>query len=406
MRQTRALSAVLLLLASLCTEPPARSYDVGRTVPHAGGCPQPIRWNISSAAPLNRRWSTSLPGPQAFLTVASSGTSAQLDEVEAVIEQSYSVWSGVTGTTVNTVTDPGVLAPLERTNNQNACSNDQGTNADGLNTICFNQSSSAFTVGVLAFTRLIIADAPGVTVGSSGPSSFAGQILDADILFRNDGQSTIASPGALATLQGQGAYDLESLLLHELGHFLGLEEAGVWRGVMFPFAPPPGTFLGDRPTAQIPDAPLADDDRAGIRSLYSDPADMINVGAIRGRILPANPFALATQPPPSAGQSVTGIFGTQIIAVDDITGEVVAAALGGWTCDPANPPTSFDGSFQIERLPVGRSYKIYVEPFDGLASPGTIESGISGLCRSNVTPPCTTPVVNTNFTAHVRPASP
>jgi hypothetical protein len=94
-------------------------------------------------------------------------------------------------------------------------------NADGLNTICFNQSSSAFTTGVLAFTRVITANAPGVSAGASGPASFAGQILDADTLFRNDNQATYATPAALATPQGQGAYDLESLLAHELGHWFG-----------------------------------------------------------------------------------------------------------------------------------------------------------------------------------------
>jgi hypothetical protein len=58
----------------------------------------------------------------------------------------------------------------------------------------------------------------GVSVGASGPASFAGQILDADTLFRNDNQATYATPAALAAPQGQGAYDLESLLAHELGH--------------------------------------------------------------------------------------------------------------------------------------------------------------------------------------------
>src|SRR6202043_430331 len=108
----------------------------------------------------------------------------------------------------------------------------------------------------LAFTRVIRANAPGVSAGSSGPAAFAGQILDADTLFRNDGQATFASPGALATPQGQGAYDLESLLVHEIGHWFALDHSAVWRSIMFPFAPPPGEFLGDRPAPQTPDGPL------------------------------------------------------------------------------------------------------------------------------------------------------
>ena len=180
-----------------------------------------------------------------------------------------------------------------------SCSNDQESNVDGLNTICLNQSSIGFSSGVLAFTRVITANAPGVSAGSSGPAAFAGQILDADTLFRNDGQSTFATPAALATPAGQGSYDLESLLAHEIGHWFGFDHSAVWRALMFPYAPPPGQFLGDRPTAEEPDGPLSDDDRTGIRMLYPDPSDSIDIGAIRGRVLPANPFALATLAEPS-----------------------------------------------------------------------------------------------------------
>src|SRR5208282_1517134 len=98
----------------------------------------------------------------------------------------------------------------------------------------------------------------------------------------------------------------------------------------------PGQFLGNRPTAQAPDSPLSDDDRTGIRALYPDPNDAINIGAIRGHVLPANPFALATLPAPSPGVYVTGIFGAHVVAVNADTGAVIAATLGGWTCDSSN----------------------------------------------------------------------
>lgn len=404
MRRRTALFARAVLLTQLLLVPGARGYVMDYTVPKAGGCPLPNHRDLSS--PLNRRWSTSLPGPLALLTVAAPGSSAQLDEVEATILQAFGIWTGVTGTTLNFVTHPGALAPIARVSDPNACTNDQGTNADGLNTICFNQPSSAFAPGVLAFTRTITADALGVSVGASGPSSFVGQILDADIQFRNDGQATFATPGALALPQGQGAYDLESLLTHELGHFFGFDHSAVWRAILFPFAPPPGQFLGDRPTSQVPDAPLADDDRTGLRELYPDPNDTVNAGSISGRILPANPFALALEPPPSAGQPVTGIFGSQVVAVDANTGAVVAGVLGGWSCNASMPPTHFDGSFVIDRLPLGKNYKLYAEPLDGLAQPGDFANATSRLCRGDVTPPCTSPPVNTNFAARVRPASP
>jgi hypothetical protein len=314
------------------------------------------------------------------------------------------VWSGVGGTTFNATAHPGLLAPLGRVAVANACTNDAESDADGLNTICFNESSAAFSSGVLAFTRTITANAPGASVGSSGPAAFAGQILDADTLFRNDGQASFATPAALAT--APGAYDLESLLTHELGHWLGFDHSAVWRAIMFPFAPPPGQFLGNRPTGAAPDGPLSDDDRTGIRVLYPDPADTVNVGAIRGRVLPANPFSLASLPAPAAGESVTGIFGAHVVAVDADTGSVIAGTLGGWSCNATTDSLEFDGTFAIERLPVGRDYAIYAEPLVGLATPGDFGVALHDLCSSGGASECATPTVDTNFNPRFRPAGP
>ena len=167
--------------------------------------------------------------PSAIVTTAAQGTSAQLNEIEATIQQAYAVWSGVSGTLVSASSFPNALGPLGRTASQNACSPDPvngvQTGVDGVNTICFNQTSAAFTTGVLSFTRIMVADAPSQVFGSAPPSIFVGQIVDADISFRNDGQATFATAGALAT--APGAYDLESLLAHELGHVFGLDHSGV-----------------------------------------------------------------------------------------------------------------------------------------------------------------------------------
>jgi len=406
MNRSIIATIVGLVVFAVTFSPCANAYVADTTVPQSGGCPAFDLWNLSPASPLNRRWSTSLPlAPPTIVTVAAQGTSAQLSEIGQAISDSFGAWSGVTGTTFNSIAYPNLFGPLGEVSSANACTNDAETNADGLDTICFNQSSAAFASGVLAFTRVITADAPGVSLGASGPSAFAGQILDADTLFRNDGQATFATPAALATSAGQGAYDLESLLTHEIGHWLGLDHSAVWRAIMFPFAPPPGQFLGNRPTAQVPDGPLADDDRTGVRALYPDPNDAVNVGAIRGNILPANPFALAALPAPSAGASITGIFGAHVVAVDADTGSVFAAALGGWSCDSSSSRLKFDGSFDIERLPVGHSYLVYAEPLVGLAAPSDFSNALNDLCAS-AAPACTVPVVDTNFDPRIRPADP
>jgi Matrixin len=405
-RSAGAAICIALMIAA-AMEPAARAYVPDTTVPQGGGCPQPDRFNISPAAPLNRRWSTSLPlAPATLVTAAAPQTAAQITELQNAINDTFTVWGGVVGTVFNAEAHPGLIGPLASTPTQNACSNDAETNVDGLNTICFNQSSTGFTSGVLAFTRVITANAPGVSLGAAGPASFAGQVLDADTLFRNDGQAMFATPAGLMTPQGAGAYDLESLLEHELGHWLGLDHSAVIRAVMFPFAPVPGTFLGNRPTAQAPDGPLADDDRTGARFMYPDPADAVNVGAIRGRVLPANPFALATLGATSQGAFVTGIFGAHVVAVDADSGSVIAGTLAGWSCTAGSAAPQFDGSYDIERLPASHSYTIYAEPLTGIATPDQFGIALSDLCESGAAANCRIPPVNTNFNAQTKTASP
>ena len=407
MKQLIAWLTIALFSLAMIFTPEVQAYTYVSTVPQSGGCPQPNRWNLSITSPLNRQWSTSLPSwiSPVILTVAPASTPAQLDEIEQAVSDSFSVWSGVTGTTFNAVTFPGVEAPLARVTAPNSCTNDAGSNVDGLNTICFNQSSAAFTPGVLAFTRTFAANAPGASFGTSGPAAFAGQILDADTLFCNTGEVTFATPAALATSQAAGAFDLESLLTHELGHWMGLDHSALIRAMMFPFAPPPGQFLGSRPTAQTPDGPLSDDDRTGIRALYPDANDTVNIGAIRGQILPANPFALAALPAPSIASSVTGMVGAQVVALDADKGAIIAGVLSAGSCNASSPPTQFDGSYDLERLPVGRNYNLYAEPLVGIALPADFD--VPGdLCSQNETPACTAPAANTNFNVRTLPASP
>ena len=127
------------------------------------------------------------------------------------------------------------------------------------------------------------------------------------------------------------------------------------------------------------------------------PNDAVDIGAIRGRVLPANSFALAAIPGPTPGTSVTGIFGAHVVAVDTDTGAVIAGTLGGWSCDASSPVVQFDGSFDIERLPVGHNYIIYVEPLVGLATPGDFSMALNDLCASSSATPCTTPAVEYEF---------
>lgn len=405
-RNLRALSRQILgaLLAgiySVCGTPGANGYAFNEIVPDvrqpsslSGGsaCPVPSH-DVTGTGSIAEQWSTVLGTNPVTVLTQDQTPAGRLNEVEQVITQSIAVWTGVSGTTLL----PGTFAPVTRTATQDACA------ADGVNSICFDQADSAFTPGILAFTRVITADIIGVQVGTGPPAVQVGQILDADIYFDPSSSTiTFATPAALTT--APKAYDLESLLIHELGHTLGFSHSAVWAAMMYPFAPAPGTFSGSRPITQRPDAPLGDDDRTGLRMLYPDPADTVNIGSLSGRILPANPLSLPVSPP-----SVTGIFGAHVVAVDVASGAIVGATLGGWIC-AAPGPAQFDGSYQFGHLPLGHSYLIYAEPLDNSVPPSLVTPATATLCRNPATdagwPPlqaCVVPAVNTSFTTRTRP---
>jgi hypothetical protein len=367
--------------------------DVRQPVAVSGGSACPVRAHqLTAASSIAVRWSTTLgTGPVSILT-QNQTAAARLTEIEQGISQSLAVWTGVGATTLLPLT----VAPLARTTTQNACG------SDGLNSICFDQADAAFTPGILAFTRVITSDALGEQIGSSPAATQLGQILDADIYFDpSNPQVTFATPAALPA--SPQSYDLASVLTHELGHFLGFSHSATWSAMMYPYAPAPGTFTGARPTSQQPDAPLGDDDRTGLRILYPDPADAINLGVITGRILPANPLSLPLSPP-----GVTGIFGAHVVAVDQASGAIVAATIAGWSC-AAPGPAQFDGTYELDHLPIGRSYTVYAEPLDGVVSPGQITPAIATLCRNPTTDPgwpplqaCVVPAAITSFTTRTR----
>jgi hypothetical protein len=393
----------LALVYGISGVPGANGYAFDQIVPDvrqpasvSGGaaCPVAAHYLISPGA-IAEQWSTALGTNPVTIVTQDQTPTGQLNEIAQVITQSMAVWTGVSGTTLI----PGTFAPLATTSTQDACG------ADGVNTICLDQADAGFTPGILAFTRVITADIIGVQVGTGAPSTAVGQILDADVYFDpSDSTITFATPLALAS--NPASYDFESLMTHELGHTLGFSHSAVLDAMMYPFAPAPGTFSNSRPTAQEPDAPLGDDDRTGLRVLYPDPSDTVNIGSLSGRILPANPLSLPASPP-----GVTGIFGAHVVAVDNASGAVIGATLGGWSC-AAPGPAQFDGTYVIARLPVGHSYQVYAEPLDNTVYPSLISPAITSLCRNPTTDPgwpplqaCVVPPVNTSFTTRLLPGS-
>ena len=371
--------------------------DLRQAASLSGGtsCPQLTRFDVSTPGTIGRQWSTSLSANPATILTADQSPAGRPNEIETAIQTSLAAWTGVAGTSLI----PSTLGPLQRTSIAAACSS-----TDGLNSICFNQNDPGFVTGVLAFTRIVSADIAGEQLSSAtAPSTFVGQILDADVLLLPaNANVTFATPAALPA--NPNAYDLESILTHELGHSFGFNHSGVWRAMMFPFAPQPGQWTGTRPTTQSPDAMLSDDDRTGLRVLYPNPSDYVHVGTISGRVLPANPAVL-----PNSPAGVTGIFPAQVVAVDNATGAIAAAVMAGWSCNGPGP-AQFDGTFALQRLAVGslQNYRIYAEPLDGPVVLGNVIYNLTSLCRNSGSDPgwpsqyaCTVPASTAPFSARI-----
>ena len=113
MKQLTSVFAAAALLLQFLLSPAAPGYVLDSTVPKTGGCPEPNHRDLSS--PLNRRWSTSLPGPQVLLTAAPPNSSAQLEEVEATNLEAFGIWTGVSGSSLNFATHTDVFGPIMRT---------------------------------------------------------------------------------------------------------------------------------------------------------------------------------------------------------------------------------------------------------------------------------------------------
>jgi hypothetical protein len=163
-----------------------------------------------------------------------------------------------------------------------------------------------------------------------------GDIVESDIFFNSTFAWSVATPGQA------GRFDLESVALHEIGHFLGLGHSALGEtemlagdrrrvtasgAVMFPIS------FGSGNTA---DRELQPDDIAGISDLYPASDYRSNTGAARGRV------TLNGRP----------VFGAHVVAFNPETRELIS----GFTVNA-------DGEFEITGLTPG-PHVIRVEPLD------------------------------------------
>ena len=163
-----------------------------------------------------------------------------------------------------------------------------------------------------------------------------GEIVEADIFFNSQFEWSAAASGQA------GRFDLQSVAVHEIGHFLGLGHSAIGEtemraeggrrvlgsgAVMFPIS------LGRGSTA---DRTLLPDDIAGVSDLYPDAGFEESTGGVHGRVRRGAGAAL----------------GAHVIAFDLRTRTLV----GGFALGEG-------GEFQILGLKPG-AYVLRVEPLD------------------------------------------
>jgi predicted Zn-dependent protease len=170
-------------------------------------------------------------------------------------------------------------------------------------------------VNLLTFAPLGVAR-PGTSRVTSDTAT--GAIIEADV--------AINSSYPFSTNGAANTYDLESTLVHEVGHLLGLDHSGIVGATM---QPTQGLNVTGDPALTM--RTLSDDDLAGIRSIYGQRAAFA-VGSI-------------------AGQVNYGA-GAHVWAENFYTGRVVGGSI-----------TKSDGSYRIDQLPTS-DYRVFVEYLD------------------------------------------
>jgi hypothetical protein len=136
---------------------------------------------------------------------------------------------------------------------------------------------------------------------------------------------------------GSGSYNVQSIVEHEIGHFLGLDHSAVLSAIMYPYV------------SRTTSTDLDSDDTIAIAGLYPKGNPSLTGATLKGKVV-GNEGA---------------IFAAQVVAVNE-RGEPVATGL-----------TDAGGEFMLQGLPSG-DYRVYAEPLDGPVEP----RNLGGVYRS------------------------
>ena len=221
------------------------------------------------------------------------------------IEHAFQSWTDVNGSSINLVRGANTTS---------------GSTSGSGHTITFDETNSSGFFpsgsGIVAITPItyMLAD---------------GRITDADILFNGNQFS-------FSTDQTPGTFDVQDILTHEVGHFIGLDHSPVVSGTMWPYVS----------QTQWLHRSLSPDDAAGAVAVATRSGQTKVTGTIR-------------KPGSTSG----------------LAGAIVSASLtdGRFVASTA---TNSSGNFTLRGMPAG-DYYIHIDPLEGGMSSGNLTSNSS-----------------------------
>ncbi|MGV3774701.1 MAG: carboxypeptidase regulatory-like domain-containing protein [Verrucomicrobiales bacterium] len=284
---------VLLLMLTTKTQAFVTYVDV------AGGTTNVLRWDLSGFA-----YPASVVNPTTkkirYYIASDAYTAANAAAEQNAVRASFAVWGAVPGSRLD-FEDMGIIpAPVE-------------IKYDGTNVVYWIKSGTMVAGGTVNISGLR---------GYTSVFYFADNIIrEADIVLNGSQNEWFTDINNTSQAQF-----IEGPLLHEIGHFLGLDHTPIGGATIIPGGSGVSTEAG-----------LSQDEIAAARYLYPDAT--FSGGTIKGKVT----------------MNGSGILGAAVYA-EDAAGNIVSATV-----------SRSNGNYEMPALPPG-SYKVRVCPLDPSSS--------------------------------------